>query len=129
MKKITIAFASNNGETIIKDHFGEATTYLIYEINEKDSKFVKEIINTNMEEEMHSDPKKAKGIASVLKDENVNTLVSTAFGGNIKRMQKKFVCIIVKSDNIKENIAKIIENKKSIIEELDKGEERKYLKI
>ncbi|RLD55027.1 MAG: dinitrogenase iron-molybdenum cofactor biosynthesis protein [Bacteroidetes bacterium] len=127
MEKIRVAFATDNGKTFMGRHFGDADFYDIYEIDGNKAFFIKRIDNTIDEEEVHADPKKAKGISKLLLNENVNVVVSKIFGPNIKRIKKKFVCIMVKDEKIEEGINKICGNIEKIYNEWEKGEERKYL--
>ena len=77
MKKFKIAFATDNGETFVSRHFGDAKFYDIYEMVEGSIEFVKRISNTvDEEEEVHADPKKAKGISGLLLKEGVTVVVS-----------------------------------------------------
>ena len=128
MEKIRVAFATDNGKTFMGRHFGDADFYDIYEIDGNKANFIKRIDNTvDEEEEVHADPKKAKGISKLLLNENVNVVVSKIFGPNIKRIKKKFVCIVVKDEEIEEGINKICVNIEKIYNEWEKGEERKHL--
>ncbi len=130
MTKTIIAFATDDGETFVSRHFGDAKFYDIYEIEEGNSIFIKRISNSiDEEEEVHADPKKAKGISGLLLKEDVSIVVSRVFGPNIKRIRKKFVCIIVKENKIKDVINKIHANINTIHDEWKKGEERKHLSL
>ena len=128
MQKFKVAFATDNGKTFMGRHFGDAEYYYIYEIDDKNAEFIKKISNTTEEEEdVHADPKKAKGISNLLLEENVSVVVSKIFGPNIKRIKKKFVCIVVKDEELDVGIRKVCESIGKIYEEWEKGEERKHL--
>jgi len=128
MKKIKVAFATDDGKTFMGRHFGDAEQYYIYEIDNDNAEFIKKINNTTEEEEeIHADPKKAKGISNLLLNENVSVVVSKVFGPNIKRIRKKFVCIVIKDDEIEEGINKVCTNIEKIYNEWEKGEERQHL--
>ena len=130
MEKMKIAFATNNGKTFVDSHFGEADYYDIYAIDEEQADFIKRISNTvDEEEEVHADPKKAKGIANLLLEEKVSIVVSKIFGPNLKRIKKKFVCIIVKEDEIEDGIRKVCKNIEKIYNEWEKGPERQHLSL
>ncbi len=130
MTKTIIAFATDDGETFVSRHFGDAKFYDIYEIEEGNSIFIKRISNSiDEEEEVHADPKKAKGISGLLLKEDVSIVVSRVFGPNIKRIRKKFVCIIIRENKIKDVINKIHANINTIHDEWEKGEERKHLSL
>lgn len=128
---IRAAFATDDGETFIKRHFGDAEYYLIYDIDPAGCRFVKKIENTTEEEqeEVHADPKKAKGVARMLQNEGVTTAVCPVFGPNIKRIRKKFVCILTDAVPI-DQAAEVLRNHYSEIEaEWNKGEDRKHLRF
>ncbi len=128
MQKFKVAFATDNGKTFMGRHFGDAEYYYIYEIDDKNAEFIKKISNTTEEEEdVHADPKKAKGISNLLLEENISVVVSKIFGPNIKRIKKKFVCIVVKDEELDVGIRKVCESIGKIYEEWEKGEDRKHL--
>ena len=127
MKKLKVAFATDDGKTFMGRHFGDAEHYYIYEIDNGNAKFIKIIDNTTEEEDMHADPKKAKGISNLLLEEDVSVVVSKIFGPNIKRIKKKFVCIVVKDEELDVGIRKVCESIGKIYDEWEKGEERKHL--
>ncbi len=131
MKKLKVAFATNDGNTFMDRHFGDADYYYIYKIDGENPVYINKINNTTEEEEedIHADPKKAKGISSLLRDENVSIVVSKVFGPNIKRIKKNFVCVIIKDETIEEGIKKINDNFDMIISEWEKGSERKHLSL
>jgi len=128
MEKIKVAFATDNGENFIDRHFGDAKFYDIYEINKTKFDFLKRLHNTVEEkEEVHADPQKAKGITELLKNEGVKIVVSKIFGPNIKRIKKKFLCIIMDNDTIDESLLFLCKKTNTLLEELEKGEERNHL--
>jgi len=129
LEKYKVAFASNDGESFNIEHFGDSNYYHIYDINQDEAKFVKTIVNNTREivEEVHADPKKAKGVSKMLKDEGVQIVVSGVFGPNIKRINKQFVCLIFRDTSLSESIDTIKENYSQIKAEWDKGESRTHL--
>ena len=129
MEKLMIAFASDDEKHLIKDHFGEAKAYLVYEIGEKKAELLNIVPNTSPEEQKHADPKKAKGVAGLLKPYGAQILVNKAFGGNIKRMQTKFVCILSKPDTIEDSIKNIQNRFQDVVNEWGRGEERDFLRL
>ena len=130
MQKFKVAFATDNGKTFMSRHFGDAEYYYIYEIDNKNAEFIKKISNTTEEEEdVHADPKKAKGISNLLLEENVSVVVSKIFGPNIKRIKKKFVCILMKQNSIENGVDIIKSNFLTIAEEWEIGENRDFLKL
>ncbi|MCK4514318.1 MAG: hypothetical protein KAU31_03620, partial [Spirochaetaceae bacterium] len=77
----------------------------------------------------HGDPKKAKGITGILKEEGVTIAVSRVFGPNLKRIKRKFLCIIFREGSIKESIGKLQENFSVLVDEWAKGEERDSIRL
>ncbi|MCK5029382.1 MAG: hypothetical protein KAR57_07100 [Bacteroidales bacterium] len=128
---LKVAFASDDGKTFMDRHFGDAEYYYVFEITESDSKFIKRIKNTTEEddESIHADPEKAKGVASLFKGENIQVVVSKVFGPNIKRIKKKFVCVLMNHNTIKESINRIQQNLYIINNEWSKGEERGHINL
>lgn len=131
MGKIIAAFATDDGVHFMDRHFGDAEQYVLYEIGIAELKYIKTIHNSAEEEdeEAHADPNKAKGIAQLLKKDEVRILVSKKFGANINRMKKKFVCILMNDQQFSESIAKIQQNFDTILVELEKGESRHFLNL
>jgi len=126
--KLKVAFATDDGKTFMGRHFGDARFYDIYELDEDRASFIKRIENTvDEEEDVHADPKKAKGISTLLLDEKVAVVVSKIFGPNIKRIKKKFVCIVVRDNEIDVGLKKICNNIEKIYIEWEKGKERKHI--
>lgn len=130
MQKLKVAFATDNGKTIMGRHFGDVEYYYIYEIDNENAEFIKKISNTTEEEEdVHADPKKAGSITKLLKQEKVQVVVSKVFGPNIMRIKKKFVCILIKENSIKDSINIIKSNFLTIAEEWEIGENRDFLNL
>ncbi len=126
---IKAAFATDDGNSFIKRHFGDAEYFLIYEITEDNYRLIKKIANSTEEEKTHADPDKARGIVEILVKENVNTAVSFAFGSNIKRIRKKFVCVLVDDIPIETAVRTIRENSRVIEGEWLKGEGRGHISL
>ncbi len=127
-KKIKVAFATNDGNTYNDTHFGDSDYYDLYELSETEAVFLERISNTvDEEEEVHADPKKAKGIMNLLVKNGVHTVISKVFGPNIKRIKKKFVCILMNNVCLDDSISFLCKNLESVHNEWAKGEERKHL--
>jgi predicted Fe-Mo cluster-binding NifX family protein len=124
-----VAFATDNGKELISRHFGDAEFYDIYEIGKNKSDYLKRMVNTTEEEDekIHADPKKAKGVAGLFKGVDVKALVSKEFGPNIKRMKKKFVCVLMNNESIEAGVKKLQESIDIIKDEWHKGENRNHL--
>lgn len=129
MENFKVAFASNDGDVFNVEHFGDSNYYYIYEINKLDTKFIKTIKNNtkNIKEEVHADPNKAKGVSQMMKEEAIKVVVAKVFGPNIKRINKNFVCVIIKDANLAEAIERIQANLEQVREAWNKGEKRSHL--
>lgn len=98
---IRLAFAANQNNQIVDSHFGEAEKYLLYEWNECDLIYLKEVQNPLKdfeEENQHGNRKKGNGIINLLKQDNVDVVISKQFGKNIKMVNQHFVPVIVRVD-------------------------------
>lgn len=127
MDRFLAAVATDNGGKFIDCHFGDARYFDIYEMNRSSALFKKRIENAvNEGENFHADLEKARGIAGLLKRENVIVVISKIFGPNIKRIRKNFVCVIMNDESIKDALDRIIRNWDTIITEWQKGTERKH---
>ncbi len=126
---IRAAFATDDGEVFMNKHFGDANFFDIYEISEDNSKFIKRVNNSTEkeDEDIHADPNKARGIAGILLKERVNTTASKIFGPNIKRIRKKFVCLLFDDMRIESAIKIMQENYEAIDTEWALGEERTHI--
>ena len=124
------AFATGDGESFTNRHFGDNDYYDIYDISESESRFIKRINNTAaaIEEKVHADPGKAKGVTGLLKKENVQVVVSKVYGPNIKRIRKNFVCVLM-NNTISDSLNIIMENSKVIFDEWEKGEGREHINL
>ncbi len=132
MEKLITAFATDNGESFIDRHFGDAEFYDIYEISEDEVKFIKRINNSTEDDddkEGHGDPVKAQGVTGMLKKEGVNMAVSRVFGPNLKRIKKKFLCILVGKTSIEESLKILQKRFPSLLDEWNAGEERTFIKL
>ncbi len=125
------AFATDDGKSYIDRHFGDALHYDIYKISESKATFIQRISNTTEEEdeEIHADPKKAGAITELLKDDGVQVVVSNVFGPNIKRIRKKFVCILMNDSAIKDSFTKIQDIIDKISSEWNRGKERDIINL
>jgi len=119
-----VACATDDGINFVPRHFGDALMYNIYKVESDSISLINTIENTSEEEKQHADPKKAKGIVSILKEQNVDVALTKVFGPNIKRISKHLLPVIATQNNIateleifKANINKInelLESKKRL---------------
>jgi len=127
-EEIIIACATDNEEHFPDKHSGEATFFMIYKIDGIKAEFITRVENTSPEERMHGDPQKAKGVVGLLKEKNVDVIVSKQYGKNLKRIKDKVVPVIIRTDKIEDGIGLCIENIDRLRNELKKdGEERRHI--
>lgn len=128
---ITAAFPTDDGKTLIDRHFGDAEYFVIYNIDENECRFISKIANSSGEEKanVHADPEKAKGVSQLLKAQGVNTAVAPVFGPNIKRIRKKFVCVLVDKIPIEQASELLRRHYADIASAWLEGEERQDLRI
>jgi len=96
--KLRFAFAVNQENQFKKKHFGDAHRYLIYALESGKMTLISEEINKFrlLDEEIeHGSVRKGNFIIKFLKEKNVNVLVSTQFGKNIKLVNRYFIPVKV----------------------------------
>lgn len=112
--KITFAFAVNNQGFLENQHFGEAENFAIYEFSENELSLTQILPNPRkygIEETEHGLKSKALQIISILKEKDVNILVSKQFGKNISIINQHFIPVIIHEENteqVKEILCKNI---------------------
>ncbi len=126
-----VVFATDDGLTFMDRHFGDAEFYEVYEVSRDDFEHVKRINNSTEEddENLHGDPVKAKGVTTLFKGEDVKVLVTKVFGPNIKRMKKKFVCVLINTDTLANGMKKVQEIMPEIEQEWKLGEDRNFIDL
>jgi predicted Fe-Mo cluster-binding NifX family protein len=130
MDKLRIVFATDDGETFIERHFGDAGYFDLYEISPEEARFIKRFENTVSQQDAHSaDDRKASGIAGLFKRDGVHVLVSKKFGANINRMKTKFVCVLMNEQKIPDSLKTIQHHYKRIVAEWHEGESRHFLNL
>lgn len=119
--KILFAFALNNEGVFENKHFGEAEKYSIYWSDNSEIKLKETILNphkTMDEGQEHGLKNKGTAIISLLKEKNVNVLVSKKFGKNIKMVNQHFIPVTI-SEEDPSQVTEILQNNiKWIKEEL-----------
>lgn len=132
MKKVIAAFATDDGSGFIDRHFGDAQFYELYSLSTNDVKYLKQIANTTEDdegEEEHGDKKKAGGITAILKKEGVQVVVSPIFGPNLKRIKKKFVCVISQDSTIEDSLKTLLNHFQDLVDLWEDGEDRTFKKL
>jgi len=105
IREIRFAFAVNQLNGFVPEHFGNADKYLIFNWENNELVFLKEEINTfNDHDETleHGLKEKGRAIIELLQNINVNVLVSRQFGKNIQMINQHFIPVIVFSDTIED---------------------------
>lgn len=117
-----VCFATNDGEHLIMNHFGDAKVYDLYEINNDSIERVVTVLNTVEETEVKKE--KAENIMKLLKSHGGEVLVNRAFGTNIQNVAKKLLPMIIREDKISDaanviqkhygEIKEVLENQSSV---------------
>jgi len=126
--ELLVAFATEDGENLNNDHVGMAKYFYVYRFSNGKEELVERRENMKFkgdESMKHGDPEKAKATSSAL--ENVDVLVGRKFGPNLLRLLKKFVCTVVRTDTITNAIVAVHNSMESIVEQKNKGEDRKHI--
>jgi predicted Fe-Mo cluster-binding NifX family protein len=119
-KTIRFALAVDHVGYFQSQHFGDADKYLIYEWQNTELEFVKEEINpykTFDEEKEHGSKRKGGAIVSLLKSMDVNVLVSTQFGKNIKLVNLHFIPVIIYSEKTADEVLPLLKKHLKWIED------------
>lgn len=127
MESMRLAVATDDGEHFMGRHFGDAEFYEIFEFSGSGYEVVGRVTNDLDEEEGHADPKKAKGIAGILGKHGVHVTAAKVFGPNIKRIKKRFVCVLTGHDKITDGLDMMVRHYPEIVVEFEKGGERSFL--
>ncbi|MCD6332804.1 MAG: hypothetical protein J7L89_05985 [Bacteroidales bacterium] len=117
MFELKVAFATDDGETLMDRHFGDAKFYDIYKITPEQAHYLKRIENSSPDEKEHAhgDPVKARGVTQLLAHEETHVVVSKVFGPNIKRIRKKFVCVMANNNSISQ-INKLLQSNLEVLQ-------------
>ncbi|MBN2812989.1 MAG: hypothetical protein JXQ80_02870 [Bacteroidales bacterium] len=118
---IRIAFAVNHNAQIEAKHFGDADRYIIGEYVNKEIVLIKEEINTckTMDEQQeHGARKKGLAIVELLKNNQVNILVSRQFGKNVQIVNRHFIQVIVDQAKPEDAIPHLTKHMKHFEDEL-----------
>ena len=127
MEKIIAAIGLKNDDEITDRHFGDSVYFDIYELTQNSIKYIKRINNVKVEERMHGDPNKANAIGDLLKEANI--LVAFSMGPNILRMKKKFVPVIINTQDIKKVEKTLVVNFDKISKEVSRTGEKNYITL
>ncbi|HDN84962.1 MAG TPA: dinitrogenase iron-molybdenum cofactor biosynthesis protein [Candidatus Aerophobetes bacterium] len=126
--ELLVAFGTDDGKNLNTDHVGMAKYFYVYKFSSDKEELVEKRKNVEFkgdESIKHGDPAKARATSSVLK--GVDVIVGRKFGPNLPRILKKFVCVVARTDTIDNAIKIVRSNIERILEEKNKGENRKHL--
>jgi predicted Fe-Mo cluster-binding NifX family protein len=126
--ELLIAFSTDDGKNFNDGHFGMAKYFHIYKFSDGKDEFIEARENVKYEEDetlKRGDPGKARATSSVVGD--VDVVIGKKMGPNIYRLVKKYVCIVAKTDAIADAIQLVHKNMEKIVEEKNKGENRKHI--
>ncbi|GAH34123.1 unnamed protein product [marine sediment metagenome] len=126
--ELLIAFGIDDGKSLNKNHFGMAKYFHVYRFSDDKEEFVEKRENVKFEGDesmIHGDPRKAKATSSTL--QGIDVVVGRRFGPNLLRLLKKFVCIVARRETIDDAIQLVHDNMDKVIQEKEKGENRKHL--
>ncbi len=104
---LKFALAVNSKGNFKKDHFGDARQFLIYEEKDNQLVYIKALENPYRiidEKHGHGLYRKAKLIGEFLQNHQINILVATQFGKNIKIINEHFIPVVIYSENVEEVI-------------------------
>jgi predicted Fe-Mo cluster-binding NifX family protein len=128
MKSLRVAFATNDGQSFMNDHFGDAKTYMMYEITAHGATEICCVNNSTEEEDgVHAAPEKAGNIRQLLQQKGVQVVVAKAFGPNILRIKRHFVCVKVDVTRLEDGIAGVRRSFDAIQSLWQQGDAREYL--
>jgi predicted Fe-Mo cluster-binding NifX family protein len=126
--EVLIAFGTDDGRNLKRDHVGKSKYFYVYRFSDDEEEFVERRKNVKYKEDesmIHGDPKKAKATSNALK--GLDGVVGRRFGPNILRLLKKYVCIVARRESINDAIQLIHANMDKVIQEKEKGENRRHL--
>ncbi len=106
--ELIVALGTDDGLHFTDGHFGDAAFYELYRLSEEGATYLGRVENTVEEERMHGDPRKAKGIASLLKPHGVHALVGPQFGPNIARIREHFVPVVIEAPSLEAALPRLI---------------------
>ena len=126
--ELLIAFTTDDGENMIKDHAGQAKYFDVYRFSDEKAEFLERRDNSKYkgaETMKHGDPKKAQATLKALN--GVHVLVAKMYGPNLPRLLKRLLCVVVRTQKISDAVKVVKNNVGTVLEAHQKGEARKHL--
>ncbi len=108
MNSFLVACATNDKQTFILDHFGEAKYFMLYRLTVEGHEYVKTLLNNAREEEEHGhhhghghghghgEGGKARAILEHFREEHVDVFISRRFGPNIVHISKVVLPVVIR---------------------------------
>jgi len=125
-----LAFATTDGHTYTRDHFGATKIYAIYTWDGKKFHHVEDIANTTEEEKTDGDAHKAGSVLDLLKAHGVRLVVARRFGPNIRRIRRTLLPVIATASNISETLPSLAEAWDEILSAYEQPpEKRRHLVV
>jgi len=126
--ELLIAFSTDDGESMLKGHAGQAKYFDVYRFYDEKAEFLTRRDNSKYKGDealKHGDPKKAQATLKTL--DGLHVLVAKTYGPNLPRLLKKLLCVVVRTSKISDAVEIVRKNMKAVLEAHDKGESRKHL--
>lgn len=126
--ELLIAFSTNDGESMLKGHAGQAKYFDVYRFSDEKAEFLTRRDNGKYKGDetlKHGDPKKAQATLEAL--DGLDVLVAKTYGPNLPRLLKKLLCVVVRTPKISDAVEILRKNVKPVLQEYQKGESRKHL--
>lgn len=99
-----VAFATNDHNTIVETHFGDAKQYDVYQVDREQVQFIDTVLNTEKSDhhdhKHHQHGNKADRILLALSTYHVEALVNKAFGKNVVVIANHVLPIVIRMDSI-----------------------------
>jgi predicted Fe-Mo cluster-binding NifX family protein len=102
---LRFALAVNAQHLFESRHFGDAEKFLLYDYREGEMAFCKELTNPAKDSHhsfAHGSEEKAGLLTELFTSEKVDVLVSKKFGGNLKRVNRHFIPVIITQDSLED---------------------------
>lgn len=126
---MVVACATDDGQSFVTRHFGDAKQYEIYEWRDHQFTYLKTIVNTSEDKNKHADPQKAKQIMGLLLESKVNVGLTNNYGPNINKIKERLVPVMVSSIKIKDGLAQLEEHYEEVSQAIMFRENRRHIDL
>ena len=126
---LVVAFASRDGASLPKGHFGEARRFDLYRLTPGKADRIAAITNPQAETDHGDSGHRRKGaeLARLLGREGVQVIVSRAFGPNIRQMRQRFLPVVVGCEDVTQAIGLLHAHWDQLRSQWFLGEGRRHL--